>query len=208
MKSMMIIRDYNQLKALSDPFRVKLMLRLVESPYTGQQLSEIFDLSRARIHYHLRELEKLGLIEIVKTEEKNGIIQKFYQSVASGFYPDASLMPHKEEISDTKRQMLYAMLDRTMTRLMEAPSEAFEEAGPDDPSDWNILATSWETKVTEENFKWYTKKYFELLEEFQNRVKEDQENPNAKVYYMSGFGFQVSESNFAKRISKNEEDES
>ncbi|WP_456274921.1 ArsR/SmtB family transcription factor [Bacillus sp. AK031] len=203
---MMIIRDYNQLKALSDPFRVKLMLRLVESPYTGQQLSEVFDLSRARIHYHLRELEKLELIEIVKTEEKNGIVQKFYQSVASGFYPDSSLMPHKAEISDTKRQMLYAMLDRTMTRLMEAPSEAFEEAGPHDPADWNILATSWETKVTEENFKWYTKKYFELLEEFQSRVKDDQHHPDAKDYYMSGFGFQVHESNFAKRISKKEED--
>ncbi|MGM0844279.1 MAG: ArsR/SmtB family transcription factor [Bacillota bacterium] len=204
---MMIIREYNQLKALSDRFRVKLMLRLVESPYTGQQLSEIFDLSRARIHYHLRELEKLGLIEIVKTEEKNGIMQKFYQSVASGFYPDASLMPHKEEISNTKRQMLYGMLDRNMARLMEAPSEAFEEAGPGDPADWNILATSWETKVTEENFRWFTKKYFELLEELQTREKEDEHHPDAKYYFMSGYGFQVEESNYAKRISKSEEDE-
>ncbi|MGF2617048.1 ArsR family transcriptional regulator [Rossellomorea aquimaris] len=204
---MMIIRDYNQLKALSDPFRVKLMLRLVESPFTGQQLSEIFDLSRARIHYHLRELEKLGLIEIVKTEEKNGIIQKFYQSVASGFYPDASLMPHTEEISNTKRQMMYGMLDRTMTRLLEAPNDAFEEAGPKDPAEWNILATSWETKVTEENFRWYTNKYFELLEEFQNRAKEDTENPEAKHYYMSGYGFQVNESNFSKRISSSDENE-
>ncbi|MGD6967002.1 ArsR/SmtB family transcription factor [Rossellomorea vietnamensis] len=204
---MMIIRDYNQLKALSDPFRVKLMLRLVESPFTGQQLSEVFDLSRARIHYHLRELEKLGLIEIVKTEEKNGIIQKFYQSVASGFYPDASLMPHKEEISNTKRQMLYGMLDRTMTRLLEAPNDAFEEAGPNDPADWNILATSWETKVTEENFRWYTKKYFELLEELQNRAEKDADNPDAKYYYMSGYGFQVNESNFEKRVSNTDENE-
>ncbi|MGD6803911.1 ArsR/SmtB family transcription factor [Rossellomorea vietnamensis] len=204
---MMIIRDYNQLKALSDPFRVKLMLRLVESPFTGQQLSEIFDLSRARIHYHLRELEKLGLIEIVKTEEKNGIIQKFYQSVASGFYPDASLMPHKEEISNTKRQMLYGMLDRTMTRLLEAPNDAFEEAGPNDPGDWNILATSWETKVTEENFRWYTKKYFELLEELQSRAEKDANNPDAKHYYMSGYGFQVTESNFEKRVSNTDENE-
>jgi DNA-binding transcriptional ArsR family regulator len=207
MESMMIIRDYNQLKALSDPFRVKLMLRLVESPFTGQQLSEIFDLSRARIHYHLRELEKLGLIEIVKTEEKNGIIQKFYQSVASGFYPDASLMPHKEEISNTKRQMLYGMLDRTMTRLLEAPNDAFEEAGPNDPADWNILATSWETKVTEENFRWYTKKYFELLEELQNRAERDADNPDAKHYYMSGYGFQVEDSNFAKRITNTDEND-
>ncbi len=206
MKPMMIIQEYDQLKALSDPFRVKLMLRLVEQPHTGQQLSEIFDLSRARIHYHLKELEKLGLIEIVRTEEKNGIIQKFYQSVASGFYPDSSLLPHKDEISETKRQMLYGMLDRTMGRLLLAPNEAFEEAGPENPSEWNILATSWEIQATEEHFKWYTKKYFELLKEFQELAKEDKKNTDSKYYYMAGFGFQVDDSEFSKRIEKKDQD--
>ncbi len=199
MKSMFIIKEYDQLKALSDPFRIKLMMRLVEKPYTGQQLSELFEMSRARIHYHLKELEKLGLIEIVKTEEKNGIIQKFFQSVSSGFYPDASLLPHREEISETKRLMMYGMLERTMSRILEAPSSAFEEAGDKDPSDWNILASSWETTSSENNFKWFVKAYFELVGEFQKRAREEKD-VEQNVYYMTGIGFEVEESKFAERL--------
>ena len=199
MKSMFIIKEYDQLKALSDPFRIKLMMRLVEKPYTGQQLSELFEMSRARIHYHMKELEKLGLIEIVKTEEKNGIIQKFFQSVSSGFYPDASLLPHREEISETKRLMMYGMLERTMSRILEAPSSALEEAGDKDPSDWNILASSWETTSSEDNFKWFVKAYFELVGEFQKRAREEK-GVEQNVYYMTGIGFEVEESKFAERL--------
>lgn len=85
MKPMFTLTTYSQLKAMSDPLRVEMMMRLCERPYTGQLLSEKFGIPRAKIHYHLKELEKNGFIEIVYTEEKNGIVQKFYQSVARGF---------------------------------------------------------------------------------------------------------------------------
>ncbi len=87
LKPMFTLTTYSQLKAMSDPLRVEMMMRLCERPYTGQLLSEKFGIPRAKIHYHLKELEKNGFIEIVYTEEKNGIVQKFYQSVARGFYP-------------------------------------------------------------------------------------------------------------------------
>ncbi|AIE80054.1 Transcriptional regulator, ArsR family [Bacillus cereus] len=38
-----------------------MMMRLCERPYTGQLLSEKFGISRAKIHYHLKELEKKWL---------------------------------------------------------------------------------------------------------------------------------------------------
>ena len=77
MKPVLTLTTYSQLKALSDPLRSEMMIRLCERPYTGQLLSEKFGISRAKIHYHLKELEKNGLIEIVYTEEKNGIVQSF-----------------------------------------------------------------------------------------------------------------------------------
>ncbi len=52
-----------------------------------------------------KELEKNGFIEIVYTEEKNGIVQKFYQSVARGFTPAADLLPHLEMRSESGRQI-------------------------------------------------------------------------------------------------------
>ncbi len=62
---------------MSDPLRVEMMMRLCERPYTGQLLSEKFGIPRAKIHYHLKELEKNGFIEIVYTEEKMASFKNF-----------------------------------------------------------------------------------------------------------------------------------
>ncbi|WP_236841093.1 helix-turn-helix domain-containing protein [Brevibacillus formosus] len=48
---------------------------LVKEEYTGKQLAT---LSPSKVHYHLKELESHGFVEVVRTEEKNGIVQKFY----------------------------------------------------------------------------------------------------------------------------------
>ena len=121
---MFTLTTYSQLKAMSDPLRVEMMMRLCERPYTGQLLSEKFGISRAKIHYHLKELEKNSLIEIVYTEEKNGIIQKFYQSVAKGFTPATDLLPHLEIVSESGRQIFLQMIERTKSQILAAPEEA------------------------------------------------------------------------------------
>jgi hypothetical protein len=39
----------------------------------------------AKIHYHVRELEKVGLLRLVETREKGGILEKYYQPIARDF---------------------------------------------------------------------------------------------------------------------------
>lgn len=77
----LMIDNLPQLKCVSDPFRIKLLELIAAKPKTGQQLADELDIPRAKIHYHLAELEKNGIIEIVKTEQKHSIIQKFYAPV-------------------------------------------------------------------------------------------------------------------------------
>ncbi len=195
MENILIIKEYSQLKALSDPFKSKLLIRLMETPQTGQQLSEIYKMPRAKVHYHLKELEKFNLIRIVKTEEKNGIVQKFYQSVARGFFPDANLLPYRDEISLTNRQTVLSLLDRTMHRVLSAPEESFQHNyTSSDPTQWNFQSSSWEFTATEEHYKWFIKKQYELFEEFRKLRKEDDGDPTSKIYIISNFSFEVKES--------------
>lgn len=58
LKPVLTLTTYSQLKALSDPLRAEMMIRLCERPYTGQLLSEKFGISRAKIHYHLKRIRK------------------------------------------------------------------------------------------------------------------------------------------------------
>lgn len=201
MKRTLIIKDLNQLKILSDPFRAKLMILLIERPYTGQQLAERFNLSRARIHYHLRELEKNHLIELVRTEEINGIVQKFYQSVAQGFLPDVSLLPQKQEVSETYRQIVLSMIDRTRMRALTAPDEAFSISGQV-PGNMRTLATYWEMTMSDRHFQAFAKEAAELFNKYDNRCSQDEEQPDAKRYFLSGFGFHVDQEAFEQHVDR------
>jgi DNA-binding transcriptional ArsR family regulator len=76
------IENLEQLKVLSDPFRIKILWELDESAKTGKMLADCLELSPSKMRYHLTELEKVGLIVIERTEQKNGIIQKFFRPIA------------------------------------------------------------------------------------------------------------------------------
>ncbi|MEC2054251.1 winged helix-turn-helix transcriptional regulator (plasmid) [Peribacillus psychrosaccharolyticus] len=207
MKQMLTLTEHSQLKALSDPLRAEMMMRLLERPYTGQQLSVYFNLSRAKVHYHLKELEKNQLIAIVKKEEKNGIIQKFYQSVARGFTPSAELLPHLEDINETSRQFLLQMAERTKSVILSAPEDAFKmNKASEDPSDWDYIGSMWQFSAKEEHFKDWIKKYFALMQEFSELTKQDLPNhPDSKIYYISTMAFQIDEPIMEELKSKKEE---
>ncbi|RKQ34598.1 ArsR/SmtB family transcription factor [Oceanobacillus halophilus] len=205
MKQVSTIDSYDQLKAISDPLRAKMMMRLIEKPFTGQQLAELLDLSRAKIHYHLKELAKNGLIKVVKTEEKNGIVQKFYRAVATGFVPSPDLMPHVEEVSEATKAMLLQMMDRSRTRLLTAPDMAFQSKDTtDDYSEWPYLSTIYEITITEGNFKKFIKKFHQLMEELREEHKSAEKDPNGKLYHITAYGFQVDEPLFEQFDDKKE----
>lgn len=197
MLPMMTLTDHSQLKALSDPLRAKMMIRLLEKPYTGQQLSEVFDLSRSKIHYHLKELEKNKLIKVVRREEKNGIIQKFYQSVARGFTPSAELLPHMTDISESSRQLLFQMAEKTKSVILSAPEHAFnQDHATEVPSEWNYVGSMWQVSATEEQFKTWIKKYFALMEELRSLNEQKKKTSKQKLYFVSTMAFEIDDEIF------------
>ncbi|OUB73229.1 ArsR family transcriptional regulator [Bacillus thuringiensis serovar zhaodongensis] len=205
MKPVLTLTTYSQLKALSDPLRAEMMIRLCERPYTGQLLSERFGISRAKIHYHLKELEKNGLIEIVYTEEKNGIVQKFYQSVAKGFTPAADLLPHLEILSESGRQIFLQMIERTKSQILAAPEEAFTlQNASEDPAKWNYVSSCWEFDATPEQFQVWVKKFYELMAELNEITKGADTDPNSKPYYISTTALQIAERTMQQFIKKEE----
>ncbi|KAA1036931.1 ArsR/SmtB family transcription factor [Macrococcus equipercicus] len=103
MLDILVIDNLAQLKCVSDPFRIKLLELLSEGEKTGQQLADELHIPRAKIHYHLRELEKYRIIEMVKTEQKHSIIQKFYAPTAKQLLPSPDLLKFGAE--ETKKEL-------------------------------------------------------------------------------------------------------
>lgn len=77
------ITDPEALKSFAVPERVKI-LQLFEDlePRTAKQIATELGENAARLHYHVKELVKVGLLQQVDTRVKGSIIEKYYQPIA------------------------------------------------------------------------------------------------------------------------------
>ena len=97
MKDISVLSDLEKVKAICDPLRIKLLKLLIQQDLTAKQLASQVHQSSSKIHYHVKELEKQGLIELVHTVEKGGILEKYYRAVANNYFIDQSLGDYFEK---------------------------------------------------------------------------------------------------------------
>ncbi|QAY67359.1 ArsR/SmtB family transcription factor [Paenibacillus protaetiae] len=189
-QAVMVMESFEQLKAVSDPFRSKLLTLLIEQSYTGQQLARLLEVPRSKVHYALTELENTGFIRVARKEELGGIVQKFYKAVAYSFRPGEHLIPQSESIENYNRNMMLNTLSRAATRAMTAPEEAFINRA--EVQHQPRLTMQLEARVSEDTFIRWLMKYRELLKE----LEDMEEEPDGRFYYMSSVAFEIDEPYF------------
>ncbi|GAB6926856.1 ArsR family transcriptional regulator [Paenibacillus sp. JCM 10914] len=186
------ITTHEQLKAIADPLRTKILMNLVKDAYTGQQLAEMLAITRNNIYFHLKELEKHGVIHIVRKEEKNGIVQKYYRAVASRFIPEDHLLPSLDLV-ETSRQVFMETLDVTRAKIEHAPTSSFALESANEHHRKN-LASTYRFHATQESFHAFIEEFKQLLDKhFQLEPAGGCNMPlsaEEKSYYMSLIAFQ------------------
>jgi len=86
------IENIEQLRAIADMLRLRIFEMLQNKPMTVTQLGEELGEAPAKVHYHVRELERVGLLRLVETREKGGILEKYYQPIAREISVEKSLL--------------------------------------------------------------------------------------------------------------------
>ena len=71
-----VIRRPDSAAALLDPVRQQLLAQLAE-PDSAAGLARRLRLPRQRINYHLRALERAGLLELVEERRKGNCIERW-----------------------------------------------------------------------------------------------------------------------------------
>ncbi|MFL1673125.1 ArsR family transcriptional regulator [Paenibacillus dendritiformis] len=190
-QDLFIIDSLEKLKLISDPLRTKILMNLIKKEYTGQQLAELLQIPKTKIYFHLKELEKHGIIEIVKEEEKNGIMQKFYRSIARRFIPSDDLLP-SHELIETSRQVFLETVLTTRNEIEQAPPETFQLSASNQEIRKNIAST-YHFHATEAEFNSFLMEFKEL---YKKHFKESEQTPgsDAKPYMMTLIAFQRQDS--------------
>ena len=77
------VNSFEQIKALSNKLRVQILNLFSDGvERTNKQIALELGLIPTKVHYHVRELERVGLITVVKTNQIGGITEKYYLTVA------------------------------------------------------------------------------------------------------------------------------
>src|SRR5258708_15072633 len=90
--------------------RSRMLELLRDQPMTVTQLGELMGEAPSKIHYHVRELERVGLLELVETREKGGILEKYYQPIAHEIGVDKALLTVPSDEALAALQELFEQL--------------------------------------------------------------------------------------------------
>ena len=124
------IENIEQLRAIADLRRLRIVDVLAKQPMTVTQLGEMLGEAPAKMHYHVRELEKVGLLKLVETREKGGILEKYYQPVARELSVDRALLSAPSDESTAMLRTLLGQITesflREFRRGVEQKSEKHE----------------------------------------------------------------------------------
>jgi DNA-binding transcriptional ArsR family regulator len=79
-----VIEDPGTAEVSLDPIRARLLAELVE-PASATMLAAKVGLARQKVNYHLRELERHGLVELVEERRKGNVNERVLQATAASY---------------------------------------------------------------------------------------------------------------------------
>lgn len=120
MPSVHSISSLAALKAISDPLRARIIRELRQTPRTTAQVAALLGEGTTKLHYHISELERNGLIEVVETRQKGNLVERYYRAVAEFFRVDPLLFQEGPDALPAFQTNVTSILDTAALELHDA----------------------------------------------------------------------------------------
>lgn len=86
-----LLQEPERVAAILSPLRRRLLAELRE-PDSAAGLARRLGTSRQRLNYHLRELEREGLVELVRERQRRGCVERILRATARAYVIDPTLL--------------------------------------------------------------------------------------------------------------------
>lgn len=84
MNDVAVIENPTAAEVALDPIRTRLLAALVE-PASATMLADIVGLPRQKVNYHVRTLERYGLVELVEERRKGNVTERVLRATAAAY---------------------------------------------------------------------------------------------------------------------------
>ncbi len=97
----MVVEDPAAIKLLFTPKYANILNLVQEQELSLSDIARALEINPGSAHYHLKELEKHGLVKQVREEIKGGVVKKFYRKAARNMTIDVSRPGNEAVASET-----------------------------------------------------------------------------------------------------------
>ncbi|MFQ5744619.1 MAG: helix-turn-helix domain-containing protein [Acidobacteriota bacterium] len=126
----------DQIKALTNPLRQRILGAMIQEPITTKQVSVLLSEKPTRLYHHVDALERAGLIRLSHTRQNRGTVEKYFQAVAHRFVVDRKAVEvngaaggEGTELEGVIAQSLDATLSEIRDGISSGVVRADKEAG-------------------------------------------------------------------------------
>lgn len=176
MDDVYVLKELEQLKAMSDPLRLSVLGATISRPVTIAEVAEGLGENPRKLYYHFTELERLGLIRVVETRQKGNLIEKVYRAVAKFFSVDWTLFNRSEEGQQ--------YLVRNVTTLLQDAAASFQRRVQEGRLSPEQMDRIWPLhtviRLDEGDDEEFRRRLMDLLNEFKRRADKGG-RPNASL---------------------------
>ena len=138
----LVVREPEQLKALGDELRGRIVVMLRERAQSVSELAAKLEMPKGTVAHHIKVLESAGLLKVVRTRRVRALTESYYgrtarlflyESADTGGYEDvrnivaASLRVAAEEILPVDAEDAAACSGVLRVRLSDADSRRFDK---------------------------------------------------------------------------------
>lgn len=89
----LILDNLDALRVYFDPLRMQIVQEISRQCKNVHEIAEALEVPFTRLYYHIKMLEKHGIIQVVETRAMSGAVEeKYYQIAAKQFIVDRSLL--------------------------------------------------------------------------------------------------------------------
>lgn len=136
-RSVAVLADLKQIQALAHPIRVRV-LDALRSPNSAAGVARAIGGSRQNVNYHLKELERAGLVRHAGERRKGNFVEQLFQSIAKRFVvssrfawdqerlgtalADQASLARLQDLGETLQRNAAGLIDRAAFDGEEIPS--------------------------------------------------------------------------------------
>ena len=123
-----VIEDPAAAEASLDPVRARVLAELGHRPGSASSLAAAMGLPRQKVNYHLRELERHGLVELVEERRKGNMTERVMRATAAAYVIAPALAAFSPDPDRSPDQLSALWVLALGARLVREVGELIERA--------------------------------------------------------------------------------